>query len=314
MDTILIAGVETIAGANLAVHFADRCRVRGSSADERIAIDGAEPLVGEARDFESARRLLLAAQPDAVVHCGPASASAWSGETTLADLTAARAIARNLARGAAERGCRFTFISSDAVFSGPWMFHEEDGASFCPSEEAETIRATENDVLAACPGALVLRTNVFGWSPDPADCGWIERLLHRLDTGKDAGLHDGVAHATPIAAAHLAEIVERAHRERLEGTFHVGGAERVSPAGFARRLAEAFDIGPCYSSSGRIVDDRPVGYGRGETSLQTRKIRKALCVAMPTFAEGLATLLAERDDGRADALRGTSALAHQRVA
>lgn len=315
METILIAGVETVAGANLASHFTDRgFRVCGTSADDRIAIDGVERIAGEPQHLDDIRRALLVAQPQRVVYCGPAAVSTWSAETGLADLQSGRAAARNWARAAAERGCPLTFLSSDAVFSGPWMFHEEDGASFCPSEEAETIRATETDVLELNHDALVLRTNVFGWSPDPADCGLIERALNRLEVGEHAGLGDGIAHATPIAAAHLSEIVERAHAEQLRGVFHVAGAERVSRAGFGRRLAEAFDIPAPYQPAGRVVDDRPVGFGRGETSLQTRKIRKALCVAMPTLAEGLARLRAELHDGRADSLRGTAALAHQRVA
>ncbi|MEX0702947.1 MAG: sugar nucleotide-binding protein [Planctomycetales bacterium] len=313
MDTILIAGLETIAGANLAAHFADRCRVHGISSDDRVGIAGVECSAGAAVDLEAARRRLAVVRPDWLIYCGPAAASAWSGEAALADLTAARPVARSWARAAAERGCRFALISSDAVFSGPWMFHEEDGASFCPSEEADAIRAIEKEAREFCPSALVVRTNAFGWSPDPAGCGWLERTVAKLEAGDDPGFGGGVAHATPIAAAHLAEIVERACVEELVGTFHVAGAERVSPARFARCLAEAFDLaGPCVAT-GRVVDDRPVGYGLGETSLQTRKIRKALCVAMPTLAEGLARLREERDGGRADALRG-AALLHERVA
>ena len=311
MNTILVVGVESVIGANLAAHLADRHSIIGlSSADIRIDGCDVERLVDdEARD---ASRWLRSARPDWLVYCGPEASSAWDGGTARQLADGAPAAAGCWAAAAHAADCPFTMISSDAVFTGPWMFHDEESLAVCRSSEAARIRDAERAVREQCPAALIVRTNAFGWSVD-GDGGWIESQLAAIESRRSLET-DCIRHATPLLATDLADILERARLEQLAGTYHVAGAERVSPTQFAQRLADQFDLPWLSVRREQSLLERPEGFGVGETSLQTKKIRKALCVAMPMLSEGLGRLRAQQLSGFRDRLCPTEQGALQKVA
>jgi dTDP-4-dehydrorhamnose reductase len=312
VNTILVVGVESVVGANLAAHLADRYSIIGLCAADDVRIEGCdvERLVDdEARDTS---RWLRSARPDWLVYCGPESSSAWNGQAArqLTEGSAGAAGAWAAAAHAAQ--CPFTMISSDAVFTGPWMFHDEESLAVCRTPEAARIREAEKSVREQCPAALIVRTNAFGWSVD-GDHGWIESQLAAIESRR--GLEtDCIRHATPLLATDLADILERARQEQLSGTYHVAGAERVSPTQFAQRLADQFDLPWLSVRREQSLLERPEGFGAGETSLQTKKVRKALCVAMPMLSEGLGRLQAQQINGFRDRLCPSGHGAVQKVA
>jgi dTDP-4-dehydrorhamnose reductase len=299
VTTILVVGIDSTVGANIAAHLADKHAVVGLSCGGRIAIENCETqLCGTAADAPA--RHIQAARPDWIIYCGPEARSCWEGGAAerLNDESAEQAAQWASAAGKAE--CRFTMISSDAAFTGPWIFHDEESLAVCRSPEAGRIRDAEKRVREACPAALIVRTNAFGWSPS-GSAGWVESLLHRIESRRNVDC-DCVHHATPILATDLADIIERAWQEGLSGVFHIAGAERLSPLQFAQRLADQFDLPWLNVRREQSLTERPEGFGAGETSLQTKKIRKALCVAMPMLSEGLARLQAQQVNGFRDRL------------
>jgi dTDP-4-dehydrorhamnose reductase len=311
VNTILVVGVESDIGANLAAHLADRYSIIGlSAADLRIDGCDVEQLVDD--EAPDAGRWLRSARPDWLVYCGPESSSAWDAETAQHLTKGAPAAAGRWAAAAHAAQCPFTMISSDAVFTGPWMFHDEESLAVCRTPEATRIRDAEKTVREQCPAALIVRTNAFGWSVD-GDDGWIESQLAAIESRR--GLEtDCIRHATPLLATDLADILERACLEQLSGTYHVAGAERVSPTQFAQRLADQFDLPWLCVRREQSLLERPEGFGAGETSLQTKKIRKALCVAMPMLSEGLGRLRAQQLNGFRDRLCPSEQGAVQKVA
>lgn len=312
MKRILIVGAESVVGANIAAEAARTHQVVALTSSHRVDIDGCDML----RHSSGApvASWLQQVQPDAVVHCGPASRSAWDttsrspvDESTVADAAA-------WATACHDEGRHFTFLSSDAVFSGPWMFHDEESDSFCPSAEATIIRAAEEQVAQQASKALILRTNAYGWAPAGAPNGWVEQILVDLERRSLQG-YDYIRHATPILATDLADILLRAIDEDLTGLHHVAGAERVNPLMFAQRLADLFEM-PWLAvrRAEDPLDEPSVGFGAGETSLQTKKIRKALCVAMPMLSEGLQRLRRQQLAGFSDRLRPDSPVAARQSA
>lgn len=314
MDTILIAGVDSVVGANIAASYTEHYRVIGlASAKTPMAIDGCEIRYCPVDDPNTIRNWVAAVRPDWVIHCGPASESTW-GRSEFAGFPGSLiGSARAWAQSASEFNSRLTVLSSDAVFSGPWVFHAEECPSRCGSAPAQAIAAMENDVAQSCAHALIVRTNSYGWSPRSVAPGWIERLLESLECGTTGPL-DCVRHATPILATDLAEILERAYRRGLEGTCHVGGAERINPAQFALRLAEEFGLPYPPSPAVSSLLERPQGFGCGETSLQTSKVRRALGVALPMVSEGLHRLSVQCENGFRDRLNPAPLPLHQKVA
>ncbi|MCA9077450.1 MAG: sugar nucleotide-binding protein [Planctomycetaceae bacterium] len=299
MKRLLIVGAETVVGANLAAEASDRYQVVALTNEPQVSILGCE-MLDAGQDGQSPDEWADDLQPDAIVHCGPASQSAWDASTeaslnpqTVTDAAAWAAAART-------HESHFSFISSDAVFSGPWMFHDEESQAFCPSAGAQLIRQAEKAVSEQCPDSLIIRSNAYGWSPSGAKCGWIDQILMDLDR-RSLQQYDFLRHGTPILATDLADILLRAIDEDLSGLHHVAGAERVNPLQFATRLADHFEL-PWLAvrRAEECLDETVVGFGASETSLQTKKIRKALCVAMPMLSEGLTRLREQQQSGYCD--------------
>ena len=128
-----------------------------------------------------------------------------------------------------------------------------------------------------------MRTNAYGWSPESAGRCWISETLADLKS-HSAGPFDHLRYATPILTTDLTEILEQAWQNNLHGIYHVTGAERVNPNQFVEHLANEFGLPVPQPVNGNALSGRPTGFGRGETSLHTSKIRKDLNIAMPMLA------------------------------
>ena len=187
---------------------------------------------------------------------------------------------RNLAAAAQDAGCRLVVISSDQVYSGPWMFHDESSMCLSHSDSARAVLEAELVALAV-PGALVVRTHAVGWSPDSSG------LLEVVAEACAAGTPLSYTHfATPIAATRLAEMLSAAIQQGLSGLFNVAGAERTSLFGFAAALARELDC------------PRPEPAGAGlsqETTLRSRRICQRLSLPLPMLGETVERLAEERE-------------------
>lgn len=298
MEHLLVVGIDTVVGANVAASLSDRYRT--STLDPQGKYDIANCDAVDPAD--APEKILADVRPDVVIYCGPASRSAWEPGMRESIQDSLVAEARDWATAAHETGAHFVMISSDAVFTGPWMFHVESSPGLCQSFQSQAIRAAEQQVNDACPAALIIRTNAFGWSVAGGD-GWVESLLQEIQSNRVVR-QDHIRHATPILATDLANILERACLEVLSGTYHIGGAERVSPLMFAQRLADQFDLPWLSVRKESALSELPQGFSEGECSLQTKAIRMALCVAMPLLSEGLARLQEQAENGYRERLRG----------
>lgn len=298
VNRILVVGVETVAGANLAACFAERYHVSTWSSEPGYEIANCDAL-----DFTlSPGEVIERAQPDCILYCGPAARSCWEPDTKALCNDQMVVDADIWSQAATAFNARFVMISSDAVFSGPWMFHDEESHGSCSSFQSQAIRAAEEQVLENAREALIIRTNTFGWSAAGEDGGWVESLLKSVETRRVVE-QDHIRHATPILATDLADIVMRACEEGLTGTYHIAGAERVSPLSFTQRLANQFELPWLALRRESTLTEAPQGFGEGECSLQTKKIRKDLCVAMPLLSEGLSRLKEQAENGYREKLR-----------
>ncbi len=297
MDKILVAGIDTVLGANLAALLASRYTVVGLSWSAPIGIAGCETAVCEGQSTAAARDWVAAERPQWIVHCGEAAQSSWHAPAPAPRPEAVRT-AGAWAKAAAEFAAEFTLVSSDALFTGPWMFHRETDAGLNDGAAARMIRMLEKEVAEANPAALIVRTNAFGWSPCAGRPGWVENILTAVQNQEPLAL-DCMRHATPILATDFAELLEQAYQRRLHGTWHLAGAERVNPFRFACLLADEFG---CSAASLEAVETATAGrsVSAGETSLQTHRLRKALESPFPLIREGLGRLYEQFVSGYRD--------------
>jgi dTDP-4-dehydrorhamnose reductase len=313
VDKILVAGIDTVVGANLAAELAQRYHIIGLSFGELIDIAGCETAVCDSDDSEAARHWVATQRPQWIVFCGPASQSAWSLPDGSHLRPEAVARVRPWAAASAEFDCEFTLVSSDAVFTGPWMFHRESGNSFCDTNPARVLRLIEKEVADANPEACIIRTNVFGWSPSSDSPSFVNSLVDALQNEQPFEA-DCVCHATPILATDFAGILARSFEHRLRGLFHLGGGERINPFRFASLLADEFHLNPASLIPVESASEDRKEFGCGETSLQTRKLRKALEIAPPLIREGLVRLHDQYGSGYLDRFGAPLPLVAEKVA
>ncbi|MDA0834710.1 MAG: sugar nucleotide-binding protein [Planctomycetota bacterium] len=302
MSQLLIVGVDTVVGANFAATLSEHYRVFGLSAGSPLSILGCETDCYDEHDPTAAKFWVTRLKPEWIIYCSPASESVWNEPTEAAISDSLVSIGKCWATAAAQSDVPLTAISSDAIFTGPWMFHGEDSQAHCQSRNAQIIRRMEDAIRAVHARSLIVRTHAIGWSPAGSNSGWLEKLFTSLEQRTRIEV-DCIRHATPIVATDLAAIVELAYQEGLTGTYHISGSERINPFQFAERFADEFDFSPPLHDGQTHLSERPTGFGIGETSLQTLKIRKKLSVAMPLLTDGLLRLHQQHLTGFTDRFR-----------
>jgi dTDP-4-dehydrorhamnose reductase len=304
MEKLLIAGVDSVVGANLAAHLADKYEVLGTSGTAHVSIDGCDSAFAPANDAHAVRQVVTGDRPDRIIVCQAAGDSPWHRVAGRISPSAAIESARLWSRTASDLGIPLTLISSDAIFTGPWMFHAESSNSYCSSPQARSLRATEEWVLQNCPQALIVRTHPYGWSPLAEGPCWIEGIVAALESDRP-GIFECTPHATPILATDLAEMLPPSWEAGLSGIYHIAGAERVNPHRFVCALARIFDLAPPRASILAPAEISSGAYGQGETSLRTQAFHRAVGLPMPMLIEGLQRLFEQRNDGFDRRFRGS---------
>lgn len=312
MDKLVIVGVDSILGGNMAAWLSDRFEIVGLTLGARVQINGCELAELPGHEPSAISAWMTSQQPDWLVYCGLWSDSAWNSQQPNSKFVNSTNQVQPWLQAAKSLGCAATVMSSDAVFTGPWMFHDEESDRFCQTPAAQALRGMESRLLAECPDTMLVRSHVIGWSPSQQSEGFIEQTLSQMYSGKRLNL-DCVRHATPILATDLAEILEQAYLSGLTGLYHIGGAERLNPYRLGTLLASQFGCPYTPAAPLEPLTERSTQFGAGETSLQSLKIRKALGVALPLVSDGLECLHAQSINGYRDQFGISASRLHEQL-
>jgi len=182
--------------------------------------------------------LVLRTQPGLVVNCA-----------ALADVDRCEALPflahrlntelpEELAVASAGIGAGLIHISTDAVFgAGNGPYHPSDAPSPV-NAYGRSKAAGEKRVLDVLPEALVVRTNVVGWSPTRRR-SLLEFFWDRLATGAEAAGFVDVSFR-PIAASDLWSLLNGWLAEAHGGIRHATGSQLISKYDFALNVARTF--------------------------------------------------------------------------
>jgi len=166
--------------------------------------------------------------PAAVAHC------AYVREDRSVNVDGARVVASR----AAAAGARLVHMSTDVVFAGrPEPYTEQDLPD--PVHDYGRAKAdAEREVMAAHPGAVMVRTSLMYGGADSAPVRMVlDAAAGRTDTAFFADEFRSVAHVDDMAAAVLALA-----GMDVSGPLHVAGPEPVSRLDFARAVCRAHGL------------------------------------------------------------------------
>jgi dTDP-4-dehydrorhamnose reductase len=293
-ERLIVTGVDGIVGANLALALADRFAVVGLHHSLAVSLEGCQTARCASNDSKTLASVVRDTKPHWIIHCGPLAQSSWDVPDQRPDHAAEARTCRLLADLATQAEGRLTVIGTDAVFTGPRMFHCEKAPTTKSHPFAQAALRVERALQKTT--ALIVRTHAYGWSPAGAAPGFAEQAWQALAEGAFQPLAAD-RHATPILVADLAALVYRAYLRGLEGICHIAGAERTSQYRFAVELAMACGLkGPVVPT-----EELPPTAARqtrlGETSLNTQRARYDLGAAMPLVRDGLARFAEQAKSG-----------------
>ena len=196
--------------------------------------------------LDLARPQDIAATLDGVRPWGVINAAGWVRVDDAEDHAAAcHAVnatgAVALAQACADRGIASLNISSDLVFDGtmPRAYRETDIPA--PLNAYGRSKAAMEAGCAGLPRALVIRTAAFFSAEDP--CNFAVAVADALGAGKRfAAAEDYVV--SPSFVPALVDAALDLLIDEADGVWHLAGAEAVSWATFARRIASALGHDP----------------------------------------------------------------------
>jgi dTDP-4-dehydrorhamnose reductase len=297
---LFITGISGLLGLNIALEVGERYQVSGSYYTHPVALDGGQAVKLDLASFEVAERTLRHFQPDVVIHTvGLTSVDACEADPALAYSLNVEA-ANFTAKSARALGAKLVHISTDHLFDGIAPWRREEDAPYPLNVYARTKAQAEDVVLQACPDALVIRTNFFGWGTS-VRASFSDWIINSLEQGRELTMFYDVFF-TPILINDLVELILGLVGRGAKGIFHVTGGERVSKYDFAIKLAEVFDYPRDKIRAISVENFSFKALRPKDMSLSSEKAEKYLRMPMPTVAEGLERLRSLESGGIREAL------------
>lgn len=302
MARLLITGASGLLGANLVLEARGEHAVTAVAFRHPIHAARVDSFEADLSEPGSAEALFEQVRPEWVIH----GAAATNLDRCEADSSWAyrlnRDMAGHVAKAARESGARLVHISTDAVFDGEQGGYSEEALPRPLSVYGDSKLAGEKVVLEACPDALVVRTNLFGWNATDKR-SLSEWFLAGLE-GKDTLIGFADVEFSPILVNQLGRILFLALQGGLTGLYHIAGSTCLTKYDFGVRLAEATGHSLDHIRPGRVAESGLQAPRAKRLCLNGGKIERDLGIRLPTIDSGIHELIAMKSDGRMQTLKG----------
>jgi dTDP-4-dehydrorhamnose reductase len=284
---LLVTGISGLLGNNLGREYRDRYEVLGTYHGLAWSLPGIQTARLDITSEADVRRLVLEFKPGVVIHCAAETRVDYCEEHPDAALAVNAAGAGAVARAAAGVRAPVVHISTDAVYPGLAGPYGEGDPTGPVNMYARSKLRGEQEVAAANPEHLILRTNIFGWNarPKASLAEWVLDGLRR-GGGAVAGFTDIIF--SPLLVNDLAGPLMALLEHGARGVYNAGGPDRISKHQFALLLAEAFGFGPerireALSGEANFRAPRP-----RDTSLDSSRAMRMVGPGLfPTVRQGL---------------------------
>lgn len=253
------------------------------------------------RDTASTAAFLEAERPTAIVHLAALTNVDWCEDHAEAAFAINAEVSGKLAALAAQRGTRFVYMSTDSVFEGTRGGYVESDEPRPLNVYAASKLAGELQVLRAYPGALVVRSNIFGWNAQPK-ANLAEWILAQLRAGKTVPGFTDVVFA-PLLVTALAKLMLDLMCTDAAGVWHIASATPVAKYEFACAVARAFSlpaelVQAAQSKAAGQRAQRPLN-----TWLKADATSRKLGRALPVLTDMLSEFREQETNGYAQRLR-----------
>lgn len=299
---LLITGGSGLLALNWAAAYRARQSVTLALHRRRIALPGVASYVTPLDTRADAIAMIEAVRPDAVVN----AAGLTNVEACEADPSAARHVNVEIARHIAEvcdaRGIALVHVSTDQLFAGHAPMVTETTPVAPMNTYARTKAEAERVVMAAHPGALIARTNFYGWGTRYRQ-SFSDRIIDALRGNEPITLFSDVFF-TPVLASDVARAALELLDAGASGVKHVSGDERLSKHAFGLKLARRFGLDVSLIRDG-LLREAPGGLAPRplDMSLSNEAARAILGRPLGNIDAQLAQLHEQEQSGLAEELK-----------
>ena len=209
---------------------------------------------------------------------------------------------RELAAACTQRNIRFVHISTDSVFDGTkeGFYTEEDDPS-PPGVYSQTKLDGECAVQEVNPEAIIARVNFYGWSLDGRR-SLAEFFVNSLSEGKNVNGFTDVIFC-PMLANDTARLLLKMLEKKLNGLYHVVGAQPMSKYQFGLEVARTFRLSEDLISPQSVEASSLTAKRSHNLWLSTHKLSTGLGHEIPAFSTGLAEFYTQFQQGYPQKIR-----------
>jgi dTDP-4-dehydrorhamnose reductase len=294
--TILIFGVSSFVGANLAELLKDEYRIIGTYHNTPIQIPGINTFPCDVLKKDYLTKLIAIFKPHYTIYCaGLSSLNDCVFNPKKADALNS-AGAANCSSASERYGSKFIYISSAFVLGGENILYKEGDTPFPSTIYGNSLLSAEFYIQRSCLNYLIFRcAPIFGRSINPFRPSWFEQLQTNI-AQKNIFPVDNFITTGFLDVYTLAEVIKKTLKV-ISGNrlYHVSSSDFMTRFEFAKKYAISFgkDVDLVQSSNGNFPSDNSKrsleksGLNEHYFKLDTSSLESLIDLKMPTILEML---------------------------
>ncbi len=240
--TILIFGISSFVGSNLAVLLRDEYRIIGTYHNNIVNIPGITCLPCDVLKKDHVLNVTAIFKPDYTIYSvGMSNLSECQLDPKMADaLNSLGAV--NCSMASERYGSKFIYISSGFVLEGGNILHKEEDTPFPMTVYGSALLSAEFYIQRSCLNYLILRcAPIIGRSANPHRHTWFEHLQANL-AQKNSFLVDNFIETGFVDVYTLASILKKILTVITENSLvHISSKDSMTRFEFAKLYAKIFN-------------------------------------------------------------------------
>lgn len=240
--TVLIFGISSFVGSNLAALLKDDYRVIGTYFDNPVDMPGILSIKCDIHDKDLVQKVVYLFKPDVTLYCvGLRDLSSCQKHPKVADALNTAGVF-NVSQASERYKSKFVYFSSCFIFSGEDTHFRENDTPMPSSVYGNTMASAEFYIQKSCLNYLILRcAPIIGRSYNPMDLTWLEAIERAEFKGEkiicDTKIYHGYVDVWTLANL-LKQAIELNITNRL---FQVSSRDITTRYEFAKMYLEKFD-------------------------------------------------------------------------
>jgi dTDP-4-dehydrorhamnose reductase len=282
---LLITGASGLLGTKLCEIALRKNHEVYSAYSQRRPLYGT-PVKLDILDLKAEQQILDKIKPQGVVHAAALTdVDKCETEKELAWKTNVEATT-NLVRLCKEHDAYLVYVSTDYVFNGEKGTYKEMDDPAPINHYGLTKLKGEEAVQALDKYCIARGSVIYGSTPATGKTNFALWLLDKLRKKEEVKIITDQWNS-PTLNVSMAEMILEILEKKIDGTFHLAGATRLSRYEFAEHLAETFNLDPKYIKPVQSEHIKWIAKRPKDSSLDVSKAKRTLAIKPLEIREAL---------------------------